>query len=264
MPDVAGQETKAFTGARRFRMAAWFAAGALAILPRLGAAEPLHFIAAPLPPLIMERNGQADGVVILAFRELAHRMGVPGEVTFVPQKRALQDTANGSQIGMVGVTRNPERESQYKWVGPLTRDAIVLFTLKKTRPAPAALADARAWQVGALAGGATVPVLQSAGFTNVVELKDAETGARMLYGGRLDAWATSRMAGTYIVKQLRLKPSDLDTGPVIRPNNVFIGFSPDVPDATILDWQKVLDDLWSSGTIDRLMQQAMLDETLEY
>lgn len=215
-------------------------------------AETLRFVAAPLPPLVIDQDGKPDGAVLVVLRELSEKMGNPFSVEFLPQTRALTESQRNTGIGFAGMTRNAERESLYKWVGPLISDSIVLITKKGKMPIPATLVAAKDWRVGVMRGSATVPVLQKAGFTNIEEQKDAETGARMLQGDRIDAWASSKLASRYLYRSLGFDPATLDIGAEVRRNDVYLGVSKDVSDETITAWQTVLDQMRAKGRIDEI------------
>lgn len=218
-------------------------------------AETLRFVAAPLPPLVIDQGGKPDGAVIAVLRELTQRMAVPFAVEFMPQARALTESQSRDDLAFAGLTRNAEREAAYKWVGPLIADSIVLLTKRGKKAAPSSLDAAKDWAVGALRGGATIPALQKAGFTNIVELKDTETGARMLDAERIDGWASPKLSGGYVYSALGLDPKTLETGPEVRRNDVFLGLPKAVSDATVAAWQKALDDMRASGRIDAITAQ---------
>lgn len=218
-------------------------------------AEPLRFVAAPLPPLVIDSGGKPDGAVLVVLRELTQKMGAPFSVEFMPQPRALVESQTHDDIAFAGLTRNAEREASYKWVGPLIYDSIVLLTKKGGKPAPASLDAAKSWAVVTLRGGSTVPVLQAAGFTNIVEVKDAENGARMLDAGRVDAWATPKLSGPYLFKALGLDPKTLEIGPEIRRNDVYLGLPKSLPGETAGTWQKALDEMKAQGRIEAITRQ---------
>ncbi|HXP98099.1 MAG TPA: ABC transporter substrate-binding protein [Telmatospirillum sp.] len=218
-------------------------------------AQTLHFVAAVLPPLVIDNGGKPDGAVLVVLRELTQKLGVPFSVEFLPQPRALLESQKSTDIAFAGVSRNPEREAAYKWVGPLIFDSIVLVTKKGNKAAPATLDAAKTWAVATLRGGATVPALQAAGFTNIVEVKDTESAARMLDAGRVDAWATPKLSGAYIYKSLGLDPKTLEIGPEIRRNDVYLGVPKGLPDDTVATWQKALDELKAQGRIEAITRQ---------
>jgi len=218
-------------------------------------ADPLRFVASPLPPLEINQNGKPDGAVLLVLRELSEKMGNPYAVEFLPFPRALAESQSARNIGFVGAARIPEREPLYKWVGPLLYDSIVLVTKKGGKAAPATLEAAKTWRIGALRGGQTAVALRNAGLTNIEEQKDWEIGARMLEAGRVDAWAVSRLGGPYIYHSLGFDPKTLDIGAEVCRNDLYLAISKDVPDETIGAWQKAVNELKEGGRIAEITKQ---------
>ncbi len=237
------------------RFAALLALGAIAgvvlvVAPALG--QTMRFVAAPLPPLNIDAAGQADGIVPQVLHDLSDATGVPLSIEFLPQTRALYEAERRSDLGMAGLTRNAERETAFKWVGPVLSDSIVLVTLRGDHPAPATLDAARFRTVGAVRGGASVPVLRAAGFVEIIEVPDAEGGARMLDSGHIEAWATPKLSGLYLFRQLGFDATRLEIGPVVRPNDLYLGLPRSTPDAVVTAWQKALERLKANGRIEAI------------
>jgi len=222
----------------------------LAVAPAM--AQTMRFVAAPLPPLIIDAAGQPDGIVPQVLHELSDATGVPHSIEFLPQTRALYEAERRSDLGMAGLTRNAERETAFKWVGPILSDSVVLVTLRGERPAPATLEAARLWPVGAVRGGASVPVLRAAGFAEIIELPDAEDGARMLDSRHIEAWATPKLSGVYLFRTLGFDPALLEIGPAVRPNDLYLGLPRSTPDLVVARWQKALERLKASGRIEAI------------
>lgn len=223
--------------------------------PGLAQADPLRFVTSALPPLEINRNGEPDGAVLQVLRELSATMANPFTVEFLPFPRALAAPQEHPNVGFAGAVRNAEREALFKWVGPLVYDSIVLVTKKGVRAAPATLGEARAWRIGALNGGNTSAVLKEAGLTNIQTQKDWETGARLLDADRIDAWAVSRLGGPYIFKSLGFDPNMLDIGPEICRNDLYLAVSKNVPNETIVAWQRAVDGMKNQGRIDAITKR---------
>jgi len=212
-------------------------------------AQTMHFVAAPLPPLVIDAEGKPDGIVLDVLGELAETTGTGLSVEFLPQARALYEAERRSDLGFAGLTRNAEREASFKWVGPVLSDSIVLMTRRGVRAAPTTLEAARGWSVGAVRGGASIPALREAGYADIVELQDAETGARLLETGRIEAWATPKLSGLYLFRKLGFDPASLEMGPLVRRNDLFLGLPRNTPDQIVVVWKDRLERLRANGTV---------------
>jgi polar amino acid transport system substrate-binding protein len=218
-------------------------------------ADPLRFVASPLPPLEINLDGKPDGATLVVLRELSEKMGNPYSVEFLPFPRALAVSQSSPNVAFAGAARIAERESLYKWVGPLVYDSIVLVTKKGAKAAPATLEAAKGWRIGALRGGQTEVALRNAGLTNIEEQKDWDIGAKMLEAGRVDAWAVSRLGGPYIYHSLGFDTKTLEIGPEVCRNDLYLAVSKNVPDETIAAWQKAVDEMKARGRIAEITKQ---------
>ena len=212
----------------------------------------LRFVTNPLPPLQIDRDGQPDGAVLEVLRELCARMNQPYAIEFLPFPRALAAPRQTPATGFAGASRIPDRETLYKWIGPLIHDEIVLATRKDLRRAPATLDDARPLRIGVLLGGQAETRLRQLGFENLERTVDYQTGARMLKLGRIDAWAASRLSIPYMYRMQEADPAELDFGAIVTRNDVYLAASVDIPNATIAAWQKALDRMHAQGRITEI------------
>lgn len=216
-------------------------------------AQTLKIVAVPLPPLVIATDdGKPDGIIPRVLGELAENLGVAYSIELKPQLRALVESQGSGRVWFAGVTRNAEREHSYKWIGPIAYDSIVILTDKRDRKAPATLEDAKNWTVGVLRGGATVDVLKEAGFEDIFGVVDYESAMRMLESKRLDAVAVSKLCGMYIYNEAGFDSNNLDIGPFVRHNNVFIGVPLNVSEETIAQWQMELDKITACGSIEEI------------
>src|SRR4051812_28423604 len=97
------------------------------------AAQELRMLAAELPPYTyheppptVSENGRAMGIVDEAVREMARRTGHSGTIEYMPWARAQELAMRGPRVGILALTRSPEREARYRWVQRILTDDLVL------------------------------------------------------------------------------------------------------------------------------------------
>src|SRR3954468_5033982 len=112
--------------------------GCLALVLLLGtgmpaAAQELRLLAAELPPYTyheppptISENGRAMGIVDEAVREIARRVGHSGTIEYMPWARAQELAMRGPRVGILALTRSPEREARYRWAQRILTDDLVL------------------------------------------------------------------------------------------------------------------------------------------
>src|SRR4051812_1246354 len=112
--------------------------GCLALVLLLGtgmpaAAQELRLLAAELlpytyhePPPTISEDGRAMGIVDEAVREMARRVGHSGTIEYMPWARAQELAMRGPRVGILALTRSPERDARYRWVQRILTDDLVL------------------------------------------------------------------------------------------------------------------------------------------
>jgi len=96
-------------------------------------AAELRLITAELPPYtfqmppatVAEFPGPGQGLVQEVVVEMARRVGHSGSIEYMPWARAQQIAMTEPNIGILSLTRSPEREDEYRWLaGDRRRDPL--------------------------------------------------------------------------------------------------------------------------------------------
>lgn len=84
------------------------------------------------PPVIYLRQGLVSGILPEILAAVAVETGDQYEVQLLPWKRALLMSEKNKNLGIIGISRNKEREQIYTFSDPIYFDDIYLVTLKNT------------------------------------------------------------------------------------------------------------------------------------
>jgi len=232
----------------RFPIALFFLC-ALSAGSQPASAEDLRIVAGAIPPYAFKTGGQADGAATLIVDSIAMEFGSPIQVEFQPWSRAQRTAQQGRNIGIIPLSRSPERETQYKWVGPLIHDREVLMTVSGNRKAPADLEEAKAWPICVLRGSPGEAKLRALGFSGLYAATDTAACAHRLVSGKVDAWSVAEMVAPYQFKLEGFDPTVLSKGAEVRANTIYLGLSKDVADDVVARWQDSLDRMRASGKL---------------
>ncbi|MFO1113995.1 MAG: hypothetical protein U1E35_09130, partial [Rhodospirillales bacterium] len=108
------------------------AAAVLLMSPSARAGE-LRLVAAELPPFsyhvpppTVSEIGEPRGIVYQLVREMAQRIGHSGTIEFMGWSRAQELALIEPNIGILALTRSPEREPFYNWMVEILTDDLVL------------------------------------------------------------------------------------------------------------------------------------------
>lgn len=221
---------------------------------------PLLGITENLPPLnYLDENG-AQGFSVELLRLMAAAAGLPLELQVLPWQRATQLAESQPRGVLFSLTRTPERESQFQWVGPIAERRILLYKLASradlTLSQLGELGDAR---IGVVRDSAADQQLQALGLRPGLQLEqglDDATNLRKLLAGRMEYIALLDWAAAWNLRQLQLPYGTLR--PVLTQDasrSYYYGLRPDADPSLVRRLQAALDQLRRDGRHDRLRQR---------
>lgn len=242
-------------------LGAWLGLG-LAGVPSLGMALPLASNAAMTliteewPPYNYVERGRLTGVSVKIVQALQQELGRRDPIQVYPSQRAKLILESRSRTMMFSMFRTPQRETLYKWIGPIGRDAIYFYQRGGSPLQIRTLQDAKAVSViASRQAGLVFNILTADGFTN---LDSSAYSSKQVYGkllrGRAElAISDSPLGVRYLLKQMGLPADALQQTPVkVVESDLYIAASLDFPDTEIALWQQALDRLKARGELERL------------
>jgi polar amino acid transport system substrate-binding protein len=165
---------------------------------------------------------------------------------------AVHDTP-GTLI--IPLTRNAEREHQYKWVARLFDNGAHLVSMG--RPAPIkTLVEAKGLSVGVMRGSSFEEALQKAGFTHLVVVQNDESIAKMMADGKVDAWVGADMVTHYLFGKIGQNPAKLQQGPQLgEVGEIFVAGDLKFPEADAKAIADALDKLRQNGKLNAILKR---------
>ena len=220
----------------------------------------VHAFTEELPPLNHQEGQQVTGFSSELLRQVCARAGLSVQIELLPWIRAELSARKDPDAILFTLTRTPEREAQYVWLGPISRRRILLVRLAE-RPEvnPASLEDARRFKVGATLESASMRQLRRLGFMDGVSLDSALNDAmnfKKLLGRRVDLIAILDWAAAWQARQNGVPFSSLT--PVLtldESRDYYYGLNLAVDPAKAVRLQKALEALRRSGQLDALRAQ---------
>jgi polar amino acid transport system substrate-binding protein len=244
--------------------------GAMLVLCAAGtcAGKELRLIAAELPPYTYqvpsastsEQPGPGRGIVHDAVVEMARRVGHSGRIEYMPWFRAQEIAQRDPEVGILALTRSPEREDKYLWMVKVMDDDLVLVgapgvdvsDLSKVRDRP----------VGVLASSGAEALVRVQGFSRVSPQREEWMNAKRIKERRIDAWIAPRAMVIHAVREVRGNLDVLQFGQVIRTSPIYLAASKSLPEAEARKWQAAFAAMQSDGTmaaIRRRYEQIRVD-----
>lgn len=213
-----------------------------------------------LPPLNYADEQGARGFSTELLRAMAADAGLRLRVEVLPWQRSQQEAARRTDSVLFSLTRTPERESQFRWVGPISPRRILIYRLShRTDAQPTSLKQLNGLRLGVARDSASARQLLAEGLRPEVELElglDDATNLRKLLAGRMDLVVLLDWAAAWHLRELKLPYAMLT--PVLSldvDKSYWYGLPLDSDPALVRRLQTSLDRLRRDGRYERLRQQ---------
>ena len=239
---------------------------AISFLPPAGVqaesrAKELRLLAAELPPYsfqippasVGETPGVDQGLVYEVVTEMAKRVGHTGLIEFIPWGEAQRIARTQPNIGILALTRTPERENQYRWLVRVVTDDLILVggqgvdvsSLDKVKDRP----------VGVLGRSGAEALLRERGFTRIKPQPEEWINARLMQQRRIDAWLAPRLMVIYAMHEVGGNLEALNFGEIVRKSEIYLAASKDLPDAEAQKWERAFEAVKADGTYQRIADE---------
>lgn len=208
----------------------------------------LTFYTEQMPPYNYLENGSLQGITIDLLEKITEKMGDPvsrDRVRLVSWSEGYRTALNGNNTAIFAIARTPERESSFKWAGPIKPYVTVLFSRPGSNIViddPGDLAD---YRIGVIADDAAVGQLVDAGVNESRLVYETNTSVLIakLRDGEIDLWGYGEAGGRYFTRQATGNYYSFRVVYAFPEIPIYYGFSKDVPDETVLSFQQALDSL---------------------
>ncbi|WPO99667.1 ABC transporter substrate-binding protein [Pseudomonas sp. HR96] len=235
------------------------AAGARAEVP---ADYSMVLLTENFPPYNMAAGGKnfaqeenLSGIAVDIVREMFKRAGIAYNMTLrFPWDRIYKLALQNPNYGVFVTARIAERETSFKWVGPIGPDDWVMLARDDSKISLDNLQQARKMKIGAYKGDAIAETLTKKGIEPVIALRDQDN-AKKLQSGEIDLWATGDPAGRYLARLEGV--THLKTVLRFNSDELFLAINKDTPDEVVARLQKALDQMRADGYIDQVMAKYL-------
>ena len=221
------------------------------------APEQINLLTENFPPYNMAVDGKnfardenIQGIAADIVREMFKRAGIDYTLTLrFPWERVYKMALETPGYGAFVMARLPERETLFKWVGPIGPDDWVLLARADSSISLTSLGQAKAYRVGAYKGDAIAEHLATQGLQPALALRD-QTNVDKLQSGEIDLWATGDPAGRYLAKQQGV--TGLKRVLRFDEAQLFLALNKDTAEETVAKLQAALDQMRADGTVEAI------------
>lgn len=215
-----------------------------------------------LPPLNYEEDGTVKGFATELLRSVLAQAGLEADFEVLPWSRAYRMALARPDAILYSLVRTEERETLFRWIGPISKRRIFLFRRKERLDVRLKdLNDAHRYRIGVVREMAATQDLIRQGFSLDAELDNTssdESNVRKLFANRVDLILALDWSAYYQARQLGHAPEDLV--PVLLVDDrhsYYFGLSRDSSPALAGRIDEAFQKLRAAGELDRLRKKYL-------
>lgn len=205
------------------------------------------------PPFNFPGRDGPEGFSVDIVRELLRRTGDSGAITFLPWARAYDTALHRPNTLIFTIGRTPERETLFRWVGPIATLDWGLFARAGSGLRPRSLEQARLLSsISTYRADARGEYLRAHGFANLYAATDFTSSVRMLLDGHVAAVVADDIGIGKALERLGGGPERVEKICTLQRLGLYLAFSAQTDPAVAEAWQRSFETMRRDGTVARL------------
>ncbi|RED49235.1 substrate-binding periplasmic protein [Aestuariispira insulae] len=209
------------------------------------------------PPYNYAGSDRVEGFSADIVRAIMGELGEVHDIVLYPGARGHAMLDRLPNVMNFSLFRTPEREGKYKWIGPLSNDAVYFYQHKSDQRQFRSLDDVRrVARVVSPHRGLVADRLGEIGLTNLWSTPEKNRQLNEVLNRRADLVVNlAHMGMVFSLRELG-QPVDAlrQTEVKLIEFPLYIACSKEIPDQVVSRWQGALDRLRASGEYDRIHQ----------
>jgi len=229
------------------------------VLSESYAEEDINIVTEEWAPFNYMENGEITGFSVEIVQSILKIINKNYEIEMLPSMRSTYTLDKKPYTVMFSLFRTPERESDYKWIGPLCDGSIFFYKRKDNNIKTDTLEDLKNVKRIACRHAGLIPrLLTEKGFKNLdMTSTDSLPIYKKLLIGRCDvAISDSDLGVKHYMKVLNVNADILEKIPIkMFESDLYIACSKDISDVEIQKWQSALEKLKADGIYEKIFQK---------
>ena len=220
----------------------------------------LEIITEDWAPYNYLENGVVTGFSVEIVQAIMAELGESYIISLYPGARGESMLDNLPNILSFSLFRTPAREEQYKWIGPISKEAIYFYKRKNDIRTFKTFSDIeKVNKISVAHKGLVLSFVEAKGLTNLHKMPKLEAQFRHVLMGRADLSVNATPLGVaYYLKKLN-KPTDalVKTQVKLLEFPLYIACSKKIPDSVINKWQRAFEKVKTSGQYQRIYSKYL-------
>ncbi|HPN09284.1 MAG TPA: transporter substrate-binding domain-containing protein [Syntrophales bacterium] len=215
----------------------------------------LRFLTEQYPPYNFQENGLLKGISVDLLDRISSKQGMNlkiQEIAVLPWTEGYRQVLKDRNKVLFSMTRTPEREKMFQWVGPISPTRVVLFTRKDATRRMTDRWETQKLRIGAIRDDIGHQLALKEGKANwrLVLRPRSQDLVHLLEEGVIDAWAYEETAGRWFIKHAAANPGDIEAARVLFEGELYYAFHREASPAIIAAFQQTLDELKNEKDAD--------------
>jgi len=221
---------------------------------------PLKILTEEWPPYNYKENGVIKGFSVEIIEAIIKQLNHDYKIQLLPGARGERMLRTEKNIMAFSLFRTKKRENKFKWIGPISDDAVYFYKKKGNPLKVKTIEDAKKVNlITSFHKGLVYDMLIENGFTNLSPVSNHLSSIKKVLKGRVSLGVNLTPLGIkYYLRKAQLPQDSIELTPVkLVDFPLYIACSKDISDETINQWQKALNEIKSSGEYDKIYNKYM-------
>lgn len=223
-------------------------------------AQTIRAVTDDYPPYIYRENGKPTGVAVEIVQTLFTEANIEGTIEFFPWARAYKMGLNVPNVLVFTMSRTPEREALFHWIGPVFTVTVGLYKLKtRTDIEVTTLEDAKQYTIGTVMGYASEKELLKAGFEfgkQIDQVKNEKLNVTKFLIERFDLICSTDLVLAYNLNQAGHDFREVEKVVTLEGQfNEYMGLNIESDDAIVEQLRVAFDRMKQNGTYDQIISK---------
>jgi len=218
-------------------------------------AESLTYLTENFPPYNYGQTGSLSGVAIDVLEILFEELGISlttADIVLTDWHNAYERIQTEDGTVLFSMVRNDDRESIFKWVGPIAPHKEVIVARAGSGVKILTDEDLSQYTIGVISGYPSYGLLRDKGVDpgHILEYDTINELYEALISGEIRCISYSEQANQLILGGMGENPEDYQTAYTVQVDQLYFAFNPSVSSALIDLFQETLDELKNDKEVD--------------
>jgi len=211
------------------------------------------------PPYnFINNQGFVSGSSTEIVKEIAKRSGDKISITLVTWQNGIDSVMKKPGSALFSTVRTPERESEFKWVGPISTVELVVYGRADFQNTTSNISDLKnSGPIAVVRNDVREDILKENGLTNLIILPDDYACIEALVSKKASLWFGTSDIFAQSSKTLSFGPDSFKKVCIYMKGDLYIAFNNRTPEIIIQRWQTALETMNADGTLEMIVKSYL-------